>query len=117
MSIPSASIVFETLRFYDTPSDIEGSPYWVDLWASVNGYRIGLQIKTQTFKAASVSIYTGKARAGQKKGHKLFKEKFGGKAFFAFPSKGVLDAETQKQLLEEIDRLEKLPQGDFPELP
>jgi hypothetical protein len=44
----SPAIFVDELAFYDAPSDIEGSPYWVDLWASVNGYRIGLQIKPQT---------------------------------------------------------------------
>ncbi len=117
MSTPSDSIVFENLCFYDAPDVIEGSPFWVDLWASVNGYRIGLQIKPQTYKAASLSIYTGKARSSQNKGHMLFKQKFGGRVFIAMLSKGILDPETQSQLIEEIERLKKLSPGDFPELP
>jgi hypothetical protein len=117
MSTLTASIVFENLCFYDAPDDIEGSPFWVDLWASVNGYRIGLQIKPQTYKAASLSIYTGKARSSQNKGHKLFKQKFGGRVFIAMPSKGILDPETQSQLIEEMAMLKRLPPGDFPELP
>ena len=116
MSTLSPAIVFKNIRFYATPADIEGSPFWVDLWASVNGYRIGLQIKPQTYKAASLSIYTGKARSSQNKGHKLFKQKFGGKMFIALPSKGILDIESQNQLIEEIERLEKLPRGYFPDL-
>jgi hypothetical protein len=97
MSSPSASIVFEDLCFYDTPDGIEGSPFWVDLWASVNGYRnrIGLQIKPQTFKAASLSIYTGKSRSSQNNGHKLFRQKYGGTVIIAIPSKGILDSDTQ----------------------
>ena len=117
MSTSSDSVVFENLCFYDAPDDIEGSPFWVDLWASLNGYRIGLQIKPQTYKAASVAVYTGMARSSQNEGHKLFKEKFGGKVFIATPTKGVLDSETQSQLTEEIERLNKLPPGDLPELP
>ena len=113
----SASIVFENLCFYDAPNDIEGSPFWVDLWASVNGYRVGLQIKPQTYKSVSLSIYTGKAKSSQEKGHKLFKEKFGGMVFIAMPTKGVLDTETQSRLFEEVERLKKLPPGNFPELP
>jgi hypothetical protein len=81
----SPAIFVDELAFYDAPSDIEGSPYWVDLWASVNGYRIGLQIKPQTYKAASVAVYSGKAMSSQKKGHKLFKEKYGGKVFIVSP--------------------------------
>ena len=33
------------IPFYDAPSEVEGSPYWVDLWTDVNGYKIGLQVK------------------------------------------------------------------------
>ena len=28
------------IPFYDAPSEVEGSPYWVDLWTDVNGYKI-----------------------------------------------------------------------------
>jgi len=117
MSGPSASIVFNNLCFYDAPDDIEGSPFWVDLWASVNGYRIGLQIKPKTYKAASLSIYAGKARSSQNNGHKLFKQKFGGMVFIAMPSNGILDTDTQSQLIKEIERLKSLPPGNFPKLP
>ena len=36
------SLIIGGIPFYDAPSKIEGPPYWVDLWADVNGYKIGL---------------------------------------------------------------------------
>lgn len=50
------------IPFYDTPAEVEGSPYWVDHWADINGYKIGLQIKPQSYQSASISIYMGKAK-------------------------------------------------------
>jgi hypothetical protein len=105
-------IYFEELIFCYTPDEIEGSPYWVDLWASINGYKIGLQIKPKTFNSASVSIYTGKSKLSQNKGHELFKEKFGGKVFVTTPVKGIFDKKTQNELKDEIDRLNNLDKGE-----
>lgn len=51
------SLVIGGIPFFDAPSKIEGSPYWVDLWTDVNGYKIGLQIKPSTYKSANLSIY------------------------------------------------------------
>ena len=38
-------LVVDGIVFEDAPSEIEGAPYWVDLWTDVNGYKIGLQVK------------------------------------------------------------------------
>lgn len=111
------SLLVGSIPFYDTPSDIEGSPFWVDLWASVNGYRIGLQIKPKTYRSSSISVYTGKSRASQLRGHTLFTEKFGGKVIFATPSQGKIDSKTCKQILQEVKRLESLPKGPHTDLP
>lgn len=40
--IMTPSLIIGGIPFYDAPSKIEGPPYWVDLWADVNGYKIGL---------------------------------------------------------------------------
>ena len=47
---------------------MEGSPYWVDLWADINGYKIGLQVKPSTYQSANLSIYMGKARSSEEAG-------------------------------------------------
>lgn len=111
------SITVGSIAFYDTPSEIEGSPYWVDLWASVNGYRIGLQVKPQTYRAASISIYTGKARASQSRGHALFTQVFSGKVIITTPLHGKVDSKTSEQIIQEVRRLESLPKGPYPSLP
>ena len=111
------SLTVNSISFYDAPSKIEGSPYWVDLWASVNGYRIGLQIKPKTYQASSLSIYTGKARSSQKQGHNLFKEKYGGKVFTATPNMGKFDDKVVGEILEEYERLQSLPKGSYSDLP
>lgn len=98
--------------FYETPEEIEGSPYWVDLWASVNGYRIGFQVKPRTYRSASVAVYAGKALAGQRRGHAAFKERFGGKVFTGDLTGGRTDEKTEAKVAEEADRLRKLPLGN-----
>ena len=55
--IPSLTI--EDIPFYDTPPEIEGSPYWVDQWTDVNGHKIGLQTKPQSYNSPNVSLYMG----------------------------------------------------------
>lgn len=110
------SLVIASLPFYDAPSHIEGSPYWVDLWAHVNGYRIGLQVKPKTFRASSLSVYTGKARSSQARGHDLFQKDFGGKVIIAIPEQGKVDIKTIKEVQQEIERLQKLLPGPHPPL-
>lgn len=106
-----AALIIGGIPFYDTLSDIEGSPYWVDLWASVNGYKIGLQIKPNSYKSASMAIYTGKSRTSQEKGHKLFQQKYGGKVFIIVPKEGKVDAITEQKIIDEYNRLLSMPKG------
>lgn len=111
------ALTIAELPFYEAPSDIEGSPYWVDLWAHVNGYRIGLQVKPSTFRAASMSIYTGKGKSSQMKGHRLFREHFGGKVIIANPQAGIVETRTCDEVVAEIARLNQLPPGELSALP
>ena len=111
------SLIIANLPFYDAPSYIEGSPYWVDLWGHVNGYRIGLQVKPKTFRSSSLSIYTGKARSSQARGYDLFQEKFGGKVIILTPQKGQVGRKAHDEVMVEIERLAQLPPGPHPPLP
>lgn len=103
------SLIVGGIPFYDAPSEIEGSPYWVDLWTDINGYKIGLQVKPTTYRSASMSIYTGKARASEEDGHKEFMRVFGGKVFIVMPEKGKLPSGIEKRILEERDLLLRMP--------
>ena len=103
------TLVIAEIPFYDAPSEVEGSPYWVDLWTDVNGYKIGLQIKPSTYKSASISIYMGKARASEEKGHKAFQRDFGGKVFVVMPENGVVSKDVEKKIIAERDLLLKMP--------
>ena len=103
------SLVIAGIPFYDAPSEVEGSPYWVDLWTDVNGYKIGLQIKPSTYKAASISIYMGKSRSSEEKGHKTFQRDFGGKVFIVMPENGVVPKDIEKKIIAERDLLLKMP--------
>jgi len=107
------ALIIGGIPFYDTPPDIEGSPFWVDLWASVNGYKIGLQIKPNSYRSASMAIYTGKSRSSQEKGHKLFQQKYGGEVFIIMPKKGKVDAITEKKIIDEYNRLLAMPKGEY----
>ena len=97
--------------FYDAPSEIEGSPYWVDLWASVNGHRLGLQIKPNTNQSASMSIYAGKTRASQARGHDKFKAIYGGKVLIVVSDNWADDPKIVQQIFDEKVRLIELPTG------
>lgn len=103
------SLIIADIPFYDAPSEIEGSPYWVDLWADVNGYKIGLQVKPSSYKSATISIYMGKSRSSEEKGHKAFQRDFGGKVFIVMPENGVVSKEVENKILAERDFLLKLP--------
>ena len=103
------SLIIGGIPFYDAPSEIEGSPYWVDLWTDVNGYKIGLQIKPSTYKAASISIYMGKAKLSVEKGHKEFLRDFSGKVFTIMPVNGMVSEDIEKKIVAERDLLLKLP--------
>lgn len=103
------SLIIGGILFYDAPSEIEGSPYWVDLWTDVNGYKIGLQIKPSTYKSANLSIYMGKAKSSEEKGHIAFLRDFGGKVFLVMPVNGVVSANTEKAIVSEYNLLQQLP--------
>lgn len=103
------SLIVGDIPFFDAPSEIEGSPYWVDLWTDVNGYKIGLQVKPTTYKSANISIYMGKARSSEEKGHKAFLRDFGGKVFTVMPVNGKLSPEIERKIVAERDLLLKLP--------
>ena len=102
----------EGVEFTDAPSEIEGSPYWVDKWALVNGYRIGIQVKPRSYSSSSMSIYSGGGMSGMKRGHKKFQDDFGGKAFIIVLENGeVIDSNKRIRIIDEISRLQGLPTG------
>ena len=103
------SLIVGDIPFYDAPSEIEGSPYWVDLWTDVNGYKIGLQIKPSTYRSANVSIYMGKARSSEEKGHRAFLRDFGGKVFIVTPINGIVPIDVVRKIIAERDLLLKMP--------
>lgn len=107
MSTPS--LIIDGIPFFDTPSEIEGSPYWVDLWTDVNGYKIGLQVKPATYQSANISIYMGKAKGSEESGHKAFLRDFGGKVFVVMPVNGIVSSATTKKIKAEYELLLKLP--------
>ena len=103
------SLVIGGIPFYDAPSEVEGSPYWVDLWTDINGYKIGLQVKPSTYRSANVSIYMGKTKSSEEKGHKEFLRDFGGKVFIVMPTNGQVASDVERKILAERDLLLKLP--------
>lgn len=88
-------IVIDGIVFEDAPSEIEGSPYWVDLWADVNGYKIGIQVKPSSYRSANTSMYSRGAKSSEERGHKLFQRDFGGKVIIITPTNGQIP---QKQI-------------------
>lgn len=103
------SLILAGIPFYDTPAEIEGAPYWVDLWTDVNGYKIGLQVKPPTYKAASTSFFMGRARTSEENGHRLFQRDFGGKVFIIMPVQGSVSHQVEQQILSEYNFLQQLP--------
>lgn len=97
------------IQFYEAPSEIEGSPYWVDLWAEANGRKIGLQVKPSSYKSANISIYMGGARSSEEQGHKKFTRDFGGKVFIVNPLNGKVSGEVERKIIAERDLLLQLP--------
>lgn len=104
----NVSLYVDDIPFYDTPSEIEGSPYWVDLWTDVNGYKIGLQVKPATYKSANISIYAGMAKMSEEKGHKAFMRDFGGRVFIVSPINGVISDTVVQQIKNEYNLLSKM---------
>lgn len=103
------ALVIGGIPFFDAPSEIEGSPYWVDLWTDVNGYKIGLQIKPSSYHSANISIYMGKARSSEEKGHKEFLRDFGGKVFVVMPENGDVPRNVEEAIMAEYKLLQQMP--------
>lgn len=103
------SLIISGIPFFDAPSEIEGAPYWVDLWTDINGYKIGLQIKPTSYKSASTALYMGKSRSSEEKGHKAFQKEFGGKVFIVMPKNGIVPPSIEKQIIAERDLLLQFP--------
>ena len=97
------------IPFDETPRGIEGSPYWVDLWTDVNGYKIGLQVKPTSYKSASTSFYMRGAKHSEESGHKKFRHDFGGRVFIISPQNGYVPEHIVKEILEERDLLLRMP--------
>jgi len=98
-------LVVDGIVFNDAPSEVEGAPYWVDLWADVNGYKIGLQVKPTSYQSASASLYSRGAKTSEESGQKLFTKKYGGKVFVVMPRNGTLPANQVKQIRHEYNLL------------
>jgi len=103
------SLIIAGIPFYDAPAEIEGSPYWVDLWTDINGYKIGLQVKPATYHSANMSIYMGGAKSSEEKGHKAFRRDFGGKVFIVEPVNGAVSERIERQIQSEANLLSQLP--------
>ena len=103
------SLMIAGIPFYDTPAEIEGSPYWVDLWTDVNGYKIGLQVKPLSYRSANMSIYMGGAKSSEENGHKLFRHIFGGDVFIVTPQNGTISKQMEQRIKMYHDKLLKLP--------
>ena len=97
------SLIIAGIPFYDAPAEIEGSPYWVDLWTDINGYKIGLQVKPATYHSANMSIYMGGAKSSEEKGHKAFRRDFGGKVFIIEPVNGAVSERIERQIQSEAN--------------
>lgn len=63
-----------------------------------------------------MSIYTGKARSSQEKGHNLFKDKYSGKVFTATPKAGKFEDKIVNDILAEYERLKNLHKGPYSDL-
>lgn len=93
------TLMIDDIPFYDTPPEVEGSPYWVDLWSDVKGHKIGLQIKPQSYNSPSVSLYMGKAKSSEKSGHKQFEIDYDGKVFEVVIENGKVPASMRKRIV------------------
>ena len=105
-------LIIDGIEFTDTPSEIEGAPYWVDLWTDVNGYKIGLQVKPTTYQSANTSFYSRGAKSSEDAGHKRFRCDFGGKEFIITPQNGAVPEKQIIQIRQEYDLLLKMPPKD-----
>ena len=105
-------LIIDGIVFEDAPSEIEGAPYWVDLWTNVNGYKIGLQVKPTTYQSANTSFYSRGAKSSEDAGHKRFRCDFGGKVFIITPLNGIVPEKQITQIRHEYDLLLMMPPKD-----
>ena len=105
----SPSLIIADIPFYDTPPEIVGSPYWVDLWTDVNGYKVGLQVKPSSYRSANMSIYMGGAKTAEEQGHKLFLRYYGGEVFVVTPKNGSVSMQMEKRIKAYCEKLLNLP--------
>ena len=61
-------------------------------------------------------MYAGKARSGQKRGHKKFEAEYGGSVFNVNLVHGNVDERTEQAIRNEVDRLRVLRTGPHSEL-
>ena len=101
-------LVVDGIEFDDAPSEIEGSPYWVDLWTEVNGYKMGLQVKPTTYSSANTAFYSRGAKASEEKGHKKFMQDYGGKVFIITPHEGLISEKQVTAIRHEYERLSQM---------
>ena len=101
-------LIINGIKFEDTPKEVEGAPYWVDLWTDVNGYKIGLQIKPTSYQSANTSFYARGAKGSEEAGHKLFRKDFGGKVFIVMPLNGTVPPKQASLIQQEYDLLLKM---------
>lgn len=103
------SLIIAGIPFYDTPTEVEGSPYWVDLWADVNGHKIGLQVKPTTYNSPNVVAYMGRSKSSEELGHRKFRDDFGGDVFIITPKNGTVSPQMERRIRAYYDRLLDLP--------
>ena len=103
------SLIIAGIPFYDTPAEVEGSPYWVDLWADVNGYKIGLQVKPTTYNSPNAVAYMGRSKSSEELGHRKFRDDFGGDVFIITPKNGTVSPQMERRIRTYYDRLLGLP--------
>ena len=101
-------LIVDGIVFVDAPSEVEGAPYWVDLWTEVNGYKIGLQVKPTSYQSANTSFYSRGAKSSEEKGHRLFSRDYGGKVFIVTPQNGVIPQKQAEKIRNEYDLLLKM---------
>lgn len=109
------ALMIADIPFYETPSYVEGSPYWVDLWTDVNGYKIGLQVKPTTYHSPNVAVYMGRSKSSEELGHKKFRNDYGGDVFIVTPKNGSVSPQMAQRIKVYCDWLSKLPPKDHNE--
>lgn len=110
--VMTPSLVIGGIPFYDAPSEVDGSPYWIDLWTDVNVYKMILQVKPSIYKSAHLSIYMAKdtwlKQNPRKKRSQGILRDFGGKVFAVMPLNGTVPTDIERRMIAERDLLLKM---------